>query len=125
DQGLENVRGDRRARQSARAAFVSAARRRRRSTAMSQLRQGPAVTQAEQVRRFYRLLQLSGMPLNAAALDPRRWFGRYRHQGPRPGSRVWPRSDAAQRSLRPLFAAWRSGQWRETAPRWAAERNRA
>src|SRR5581483_3794706 len=125
DQGLENLRGDRRAGQPFVAASISTARRWRLCPAMPDMRQWPLIAQAEQIRRFHRLLQLPGVPLYATALDPGRRFGGDWHQGARFGSAKRPRSDAAQRPFRSLFAAWRSRQWREAAARWPAEGYRA
>ena len=49
------------------AASLSAARGRRRSAPVSDLRHRPAVAQARQVRRLHRLLELSRMPLHPPA----------------------------------------------------------
>ena len=46
-------------------AYVPGARRRRRSARLSHLRQWPAQSEARQVRRLHRLLELSRMPLHA------------------------------------------------------------
>ena len=54
------------------AASVPAARGRRRSAQVPELRQRPALAEARQVRRLHRLHQLSGMPLHPPVLD-RQW----------------------------------------------------
>jgi DNA topoisomerase IA len=61
-------------------AVIDAARRRHRSAQMSHLRKRPADAQALALRRLYRLLQLSGMPLHPFAIVVSGWRRRYRHQ---------------------------------------------
>ena len=92
------------------AAPVPAARGRRRSAQMPELRKRQALAQARQVRRLHRLHELSGMPLHPPVLQRRQRRARRRHEEARRGSGDRPRRDAALRPLRPLHPARRSGR---------------
>ena len=63
------------------AASVPAARGRQRSAPVPALRRGPAQPQDRPLRRLHRLLELSGMPLHAAARRQARGGGRGAAQG--------------------------------------------
>ncbi len=84
-----------------------------------------AVAEALEIRRLYRLLELSGMPLHPLAVGVRR-RRRYRREEARRGSGNRARYHGARRPLRPLSAAWRDDQGRrEAQARWPAQRRRA
>jgi DNA topoisomerase-1 len=75
-----------------------------------QLRRGPAVAEAGQVRRLHRLLELPRMPLHHAAFrcgERRRQRGRHRRRHPRHRSRERARSGLEVRPFRSICAAWR------------------
>ncbi len=105
----------------ARQPFLPGPRRRQRPASLSGLRQRPARSEARQVRRFHRLLELSGMPLHAEARFRRR--GRERRERRRRAAlaRQRPRhgiaGDAAQgpvRALRPTRRKRRERRKAET-----------
>ncbi len=87
--------GYRRAERAACGPSLSAARGRRRPALLPLLRGRAAVAEARQVRRLHRLLELSGVPLHAAARRQRR--RRLRNSG------LARRRGARQRSARPAL----------------------
>ncbi len=93
--------------------------RRLRSAPLPELRRGPAVAQAGQVRRLHRLLELPRVPLHHAAFRRRHWRRqrsrcRRRHPGHRP--RVAARGRLEVRPFRPICAAGRRSRTQALVP---------